>query len=348
VTFYRQTLPRPESNQRTRFRRSWAIDRLGIRSVICFCRMDIDRFAAGLPAIAAAVIRSDELETAVAGDVHTDDRFHIGSNTKAMTATLAAIAVERGLLGWTSAATAVLDVDGSNSVTLERLLAHAAGVRPLTDDAEFVQLPRQRSEVARLLVSEPPLFEPGTENAYSNGGYTVAAAMLEEATGETWEALLQTWLADPLSIELAVGWPDGLAGHYERSGELVRHDQTDGYDVPDAIAPAGDVSATIAAYGRFVQLHLRGLRDRPELIGRESFKRLHTPLRDAFALGWGVQQLEGARTSLHLGSAGTFFAVVALQADRDFAVAVLSNAGGDQAETASVALVRHLIGVRAV
>ena len=255
--------------------------------------MNIDGFADGLPAMAAALIRSDGIETAAVGAAAVDDSFHLGSNTKSITATLAAIAVERGLLAWSSAAPAVLDVEGSPGITLERLLAHAAGVRALTQDDELAELPRERSEVARLLVSESLLFEPGTDNAYSNGGYTVAAAILEKVTGTTWETLLQSWLAEPLSIKLNIGWPPDLPGHYEREGRLVRHDHADGYSVPTSIAPAGDLNATIAAYGRFVQLHLRGLRGRPELVGLESFKRLHRQVRGAFALGWGIQPWEG-------------------------------------------------------
>jgi len=308
--------------------------------------MDIDRFADGLPSMAAALIRSDAIDAAVVGAAEDDDSFHLGSNTKAITATLAAIAVERGLLAWSSTAPTVLEVEGSPGVTLERLLGHAAGVRPLTEDDELAGLPQERSDVARLLVSKSLLFEPGTDNAYSNGGYTVAAAMLEEVTGSAWEVLLQSWLAEPLSIELNVGWPPNLPGHYERDGRLVRHNPTDGYCVPKSIAPAGDVNATIAAYGRFVQLHLRGLRGRPELVGFESFTRLHAPQRGAFALGWGVQPWEGAKTSVHLGSAGTFFALVAVQPERDLAVTVMTNAGGDRAEAASISLARHLIGAQ--
>jgi CubicO group peptidase (beta-lactamase class C family) len=306
--------------------------------------VDFGRFAEGLPSVAAAVVRSDRLETGLAGDAGIDDRYHIGSNTKAMTATLAAIAVERGLLDWESTAAAVLDVRGSSKITLERLLGHAAGIRPLTDDDELIGLSSERAAVARLLVGERPLFEPGTKNVYSNGGYAVAAAMLEQATGLTWETLLDAWLAEPLSIGLGIGWPAEIAGHYERAGQLVQHDQADGYRVHVAIAPAGDVSASIGAYGRFVQLHLRGLREQPELLTGESFERLHTPLGGAFALGWGVQPFEGARTSVHAGSAGTFFALVAVQPERDLAVAVMTNAGGHRAEVASLELVRELIG----
>jgi len=133
--------------------------------------VDIDRFVDGLPAMAAAQIRSDEIDAAVVGAAAVDDSFHLGSNTSAP---------------------AVLDVEGSPGITLERLLAHASGVRPLTEDDELAELPRERSEVARPLVSESLLFEPGTDNTYSNGGYTVAAAMLEEVTGATWRERVST------------------------------------------------------------------------------------------------------------------------------------------------------------
>jgi CubicO group peptidase (beta-lactamase class C family) len=306
--------------------------------------LDISRFADGLPSLAAAFMDSDAIDTGVAGSASLDDRFHIGSNAKAMTATLAAVAVERGLLDWTTPAVDVLDVNGSSLITLERLLAHAGGIRPLVEDEELALVPTgRRADAARLLLSAPPLFEPGTDNVYSNGGYTVAAAMLEEVTGTPWETLLQTWLAVPLSIELGIGWPAGLAGHYERDGALVRHDRGDGYRVHASIAPAGDVSAGVAAYARFVQLHLRGLRGRPELLTSESFQRLHTPLRGPFALGWGVQEWEGARTSVHAGSAGTFYALVAVQPERGSAVVVMTNAGGSRAEAASVELARDLV-----
>jgi len=66
-----------------------------------------------------------------------------------------------------------------------------------------------------------------------------------------------------------------------------------------------------------------------------------------FALGWGVQQWEGSMTSVHAGSAGTFFAVVAIQPERDLAVAVVTNAGGQLAATAATELARELIRTHA-
>jgi CubicO group peptidase (beta-lactamase class C family) len=88
----------------------------------------------GLPALAAAVVKDGAIVTAGAVGVRVhgtdikvtiDDRFHLGSDTKAMTATLAAMLVEEGKLRWDSTIGEVLggEAPGINpklaAVTLE-------------------------------------------------------------------------------------------------------------------------------------------------------------------------------------------------------------------------------------
>ena len=231
-------------------------------------------------------------------------------------------------------------------MTLERLLSHTAGVRPLTDDSELSSLPAGRLELAQLLLDEEPRFEPGSQADYSNGGYAIVAAILEHAFGSSFEDVLRGRLFEPLTLDAGFGWPAGPIGHYCRNGVLVAQTPGDGYALPPGLTPAGDVSATIDSYGRFVQLHLRGLRGAAELIAADSFRRLHTPLVGNFALGWGVQEWEGARTSVHAGSAETFFAVVVLQPERDFAAAAIVNAAGEQAGAAATEVVRALVRER--
>lgn len=61
-----------------------------------------------VPALAAAIVSDDDTVTYVSGvrkwsdrtPATVNDKFHLGSDTKAMTATLMAIFVERGLLRW--------------------------------------------------------------------------------------------------------------------------------------------------------------------------------------------------------------------------------------------------------
>jgi CubicO group peptidase (beta-lactamase class C family) len=81
-----------------------------------------------------------------------------------------------------------------------------------------------------------------------------------------------------------------------------------------------------------------------KFLSTETIKRLHTsPLQDKFALGWGSQQVNGVRSSVHTGSAGSFYAVVVLQPVRDIAVAVVANSGGDRSGTGSAAALKALL-----
>jgi len=94
-----------------------------------------------LPALAAAVVRDGEIVAAGAVDtrragtetpVTIDDRFHIGSDAKAMTALLAGMLVEQGALHWDSTVGAVFPElaaqmdSGLRDVTLEQLLSHTS------------------------------------------------------------------------------------------------------------------------------------------------------------------------------------------------------------------------------
>jgi CubicO group peptidase (beta-lactamase class C family) len=74
----------------------------------------------GLPALAAAVVKKGEIVATGAVGVRVygtnirvtiDDRFHLGSDTKAMTATLAGILVDDGKLRWTSTIGELLGAD---------------------------------------------------------------------------------------------------------------------------------------------------------------------------------------------------------------------------------------------
>jgi CubicO group peptidase (beta-lactamase class C family) len=332
------------------------------------------RTASGVPGIVAAVIRSDRIEAVGAsgvrrlgaqGQVTADDRFHLGSNVKAMTATLLAMLVEEGTLDWgTTALEAFPELAGTihpehAGVTLTQLLQHRAGIEPLTNFAEVPPLPgtprQQRRLGSGMLLELPPAAPVGTY-LYSNGGYGIAAAMAEARTERPWEDLLQSRLLQPLGIAATFGWPAAADpsqpwGHEPTASGWVPHAPdltTDPLRMPPAIAPAGDLSMSVRDYAKFIQLHLRGLRGQPRLLSGETFARLHTPV-EHYAMGWGEVDLEGERTATHDGSTGTFWATVWMQPGRDLAVAVLVNAGGERAAaaagSAAAALLRRYGGV---
>ena len=84
-------------------------------------------------------------------------------------------------------------------MTVEQLMNHTAGVphRLLAEDAQ--EEPRTTSEMVLAANALPLLFDPGTRSSYSSGGYSLFAAVLERASGKSYDALLQEYVAKPVN-----------------------------------------------------------------------------------------------------------------------------------------------------
>lgn len=303
-----------------------------------------------LPAIAVASFTEDEIQVAVRGvrrvggaaPALETDRFHIGSNGKAMLATAIGRLVERGELSWTSTLSEALPELAAGmqpayrGVTLEQLLKHRSGLPAFASLEDFALVPQfpgdapaQRQAFAGWVLVQPPAVAPG-EYLYSNAGYAIAAAIAERRSGRSWDALERADVLDPLGASLFVGWPlderpDAPSGHLTQDGALLPIDPSAGR-IPTVFAPAGDLSLTVGDYARFAQLHLRSLSGHAALLADSTFRRLHTPTGDD-AMGWQVFDSGGHTVLVHSGNSDTFYAFVVLygQARRGFAL--LTNSG---------------------
>ncbi|MEM6931898.1 MAG: serine hydrolase, partial [Myxococcota bacterium] len=132
---------------------------------------------------------------------HTIDTvFTVGSLTKQFTGAAVLAAQERGLLSvHDTLADHFVDVPPERAdVTLHQLLSHKGGfVGAIGEDREVID---REAYVRRAL--RGPWDVPVGKHRYSNTGYSLVAAVLEQATGEPYETLLQTWLFEPLDLRL--------------------------------------------------------------------------------------------------------------------------------------------------
>jgi len=318
-----------------------------------------------VPAIAAVVVNPTHAVVAASGvrkqgatpTVTPNDRFHIGSNTKAMTATLIATLVRDGLLTWDTQVLAVYpELAGTidpllRNTTVRQLLQHRAGI-PAYETTESLagipplagSPPEQRRTFTLWQLTQPPAVTPGTYH-YSNGGYAILGAIAEAKTGTAYETLMAQRVFTPLGATAGFGWPaaGGAAqpwGHLASGTLFTPQDPDDPtWGFPPIGVPAGDTNLAMADYGKFLQAQLHGLRGADGLLPAALVQQMHTPNGDG-AMGWSVSTAsDGYPVSFHIGSAGTFycFAVIAPHTDTAFAVAI--NAGNDPATPAADAAV---------
>lgn len=326
-----------------------------------------DALAAGsAPGMAALVIRDFHAAPEMAAGVCTvgtsnlvtrGQRWHLGSNGKAITATLIARLVEARALAWDSPLSQMLpDMMGGmqpayRDVMLPELLSHRAGLPENTSDMTLfaslyddpAPLTEQRSRYVSACLREAPVGPARAARSYSNTGFIAAGLCAERATGRPFEELITTHVLGPLGMRStsfdqfgAAGEPQG---HVDGRVASLRQDAN-----PPMFAPAGGMRMSMADWARFCIDQMQGERGRGRLLRTDSYRFLHTGQGDsASALGWGAaphpMNLRGPALT-HSGSDGNWYALVMLFPQTGGGVLVAANAGesmnGNQAATSAL------------
>jgi CubicO group peptidase (beta-lactamase class C family) len=289
----------------------------------------------GLPALAAAVVKDGK--TVAVGAVGTrrvgtdnpvtlDDRFHIGSDTKAMTALLAAMLVEEGKLRWdTPVAEVFPELAGTmaaqvGSIRLDQLLSHTSGIPGDTDaddklliESYFettLNLDELRYWVVKNLVRRKLQSAPGKHYDYANMGYLLVGAIIERTAGSTWEELVARRIFDPLGLKTAGFGPQASLGRVD--APLAHRPLPDGTlkpmlagpngDNPLVLGPAGTVHMSILDFAKWAGWNAAEGKRGPALVKPETLRKMHTPVIDIpprpnarpgtpppgqYGLGWG-------------------------------------------------------------
>ena len=314
-----------------------------------------------LPAIAGAIVTSKGVVSmAVVGvrkageDVPAaiGDKWHLGSDTKAMTATAIARLVEQGHLKWDTTLSDVFpDLAAGmhpafRSTTIHQLLSHRAGLKGDLDWWEIAKegsTQEQRLESVRLGTASKPEHKPNAKCNYSNLGYVIAGAIVEHVTMKSWEESIQELLFDPLEMHTAGFGGIGTDGEIDQpwphlAGATPAAQNGPTTDNPAVMGPAGRVNCSISDWGKFIADHLRGARGGNALLSTNSYTTLHTPPRgNDYALGWIVTERDwGGGTVLTHGGCNTMnYANVWIAPQRDFALLVCINQGDSVAAKAS-------------
>ncbi|MCU1231138.1 MAG: beta-lactamase [Acidobacteria bacterium] len=228
--------------------------------------------------------------------VPRDGIFDMGSITKAITATAIA------KLDLSLDDTLPKYFDGvppdKQSITLLQLLTHTAGLVDLTGgDYDNVS----REQLVRDVMDAPLVSKPGAEWHYSNAGFSLLAAIIENVSGREYEAFLRERMFAPAGMrETGYALPASVASR-------VPHTYTERVDHGspyERLVKSGGAHWVLLGNGgmltttRDLYAFARSLHDAPPKLFTPWFKK---DARETQALGWYLEKSDDGHAMIHHG-----------------------------------------------
>jgi CubicO group peptidase (beta-lactamase class C family) len=153
--------------------------------------------------------------------------FDFGSVMKDLTAAAIFKLEDQGALEAQDTLDAFFDdvPEDKAAITLLQLLQHSAGLDEYHDtEGDFEALTREEARTA--IFAQELLFDPGSDEAYSNSGFTLLADVIEEASGRAFTQYVREELLEPARmrssgfygdqvwerVETAIGYDDLMFG----------------------------------------------------------------------------------------------------------------------------------------
>lgn len=327
------------------------------------------------PALGVAVVRDGKTilargygvkrqGQAARADEHT--LFAIASNTKNVTAAALAILVDEGKVKWDEPVKTYLpdfrlvDPYITDHVTVRDTLSHRAGFGLGAGDLLFwPNSDRTRAEVLAQAAFVP--IENGfrAEYDYCNLMFVVAGAVIEAASGQSWEAFVQSRILDRVGMAETVPLarladPAKSALPHGRIGPPLRYQgemQPIGESIVevwnwDSAAAAGGLCATPTDWAKWIAVRLNEglLPDGSRLFSEETAREMWKPniivgssagptaelpnraIASTYAMGFQVQDYRGERLISHGGGSPGGISATVLIPGRKTGFCVFSNA----------------------
>jgi len=286
-----------------------------------------------------------DAENKIANDANTI--FQIGSLTKQFTTAILLKLQEQNKLSIKDKLSKYIpDFPKGDSITIEQLASHTAGVYNYTNQSAFMATeaskPIERLKLIGLFKNKPLDFQPGSRWSYSNSGYILLGYIIEKVTGKPYEKVVREMIFEPLGMT--------------RSGfdfaNLKDNDKAIGYNVlnEDMIIPAAIVDSSVAfaagaiytTTGDLYKWH-RGLATN-KILSKESQQLAFRPIKNFYGLGWFVDSFDHKLEQSHGGGIFGFVSYINRIPEDDVVIILFNNTGGNDLQSISNNLRAALYG----
>lgn len=253
--------------------------------------------------------------------------FMIGSVSKQFTAVAILLLEQEGVLKTSDPVSAYLpDVRYSGQITIEQLLTHTAGVPDIYSLQRFGETAGREGtfeEVIRDLGRMELTHRPGSAYAYSNGGFTLLAAIIERVSGISYGEFLARRIFDPLGM---------TSTSHDRPGPVVEN-RVPGYDPwgRDLLTPVPPVSAAYTTGSGSLWSSAADLLvwtsalHSGRLLSNASYEKLTRDYGNGYGYGVSVFQRFGRDVVGHDGRVAGYASDVARYLEDGITVVILSN-----------------------
>jgi len=301
------------------------------------------------PGIAVGIFHEGETDTEAHGIASIETQhpltpntlLQIGSISKVFTTTLLMTVVEEGKIDLDIPIITYVpdlplaDAHARATITPRHLVTHMAGFY----GDRFDDHGPGDDAIAKAVAAFGDLRQqtaPGELWTYCNAGFDLVGRAIELVLDQGFEEVMRERVFEPLGLERTTYFAAEAirhavsVGHAQEPGEEIRISNP--WPIPRRSNPAGGISSTVGELLRFARCHMNdGEFDGKRVISVASAREMRRQQTIAepgqtWGLGWARRELGGVTILEHTGATNGFTARLTTVPERNFAIAVLTNA----------------------
>jgi CubicO group peptidase (beta-lactamase class C family) len=311
--------------------------------------IDAQMRALRIPGLALGIVQDDQIVHLKGFGIAGPDRsavtsqtpFQLASLVKPMTGVAIMQLVEAGKIDLDAPVQRYLpwfrvaDETASAQISVRHLLYHTSGL-PGTVGIEYALSGDARPDAleihARALRSVSLNRPVGLTYEYSNTGYQLLGLIVQQVSGQSYEAYMREHLFTPLQMQQTyTDWTEARS-----HGAATGYRYWFGVPLPGEIAidraglPSGGLTASVEDVAHFVVAQLNGGRfGDTSILSAQGIAEMQRPIGSAgderYAMDWGIRPIGGVPTVSKGGDNGDFKTLMILIPERRLGLVVLMN-----------------------
>jgi CubicO group peptidase (beta-lactamase class C family) len=313
--------------------------------------VEAQRVAEHIPGMAVAIVGGDGTvyvagfgaADATGRAVASNTPFILGSTSKSFTALAVMQLVEAGRIDLDAPVQRYLpwfrvgDAQASAAITVRELLNQTSGLSTAAGRATLMDFSRGDDALENRVrgLKNVALTAPvGTTYQYSNCNYQTLGLIVQQVSGQDFEAYMAEHVFAPLAMTRTYTSKEAAAANGLASGHRTWFDRSLPFDepVPRGSVPQGFIISTAQDIAHYLSAQLNGGRYRDaSVLSPAGMTQLHNGTARIggsdvyYAMGWNAGTLDGRGAVWHAGDTFGFQSFFIVMTDAQWGVAVMSN-----------------------